>query len=144
MKLFKFSIILILPLILATFVSTGKAEAAMSSYQELYGKKGCYVRVWTDAPTYYKGATTVDWYAESKGTCGKLDYKATLVPLDGYWSYKYIYQTGYFSNRTPTKSFALNSSTWASSGYGYVSVELSQNGRDIDGVESNNIYIHAQ
>ena len=93
------SLVMILPLVLVMFVTTNQAEAATSSWQSVSGVSGCQVRVWTDATTYYKSASTVDWYAQTNGSCGTLNYAASLKHPS-----QNITQIldGSFSNQTPT------------------------------------------
>nr|WGD67995.1 hypothetical protein P5646_06625 [Bacillus velezensis] len=85
-------------------IPVGKAQAATGSWTEV-GKKGCKVRVWVDAYTYSKKASTIDWYGETNGKCGTLNYTAYLRVSEGASQYQL---KGSFSKRTPTKSFSIN------------------------------------
>lgn len=85
-----------------------KAEAAMHSWQK-FPKAGstCEVRAWTDYLTYTKSANTIDFYLESKGNCGKLDYSAYgVVYYEGANDVTPLV-TGYFSYKTPVKKAKL-------------------------------------
>ncbi|TKD70759.1 hypothetical protein [Pseudalkalibacillus hwajinpoensis] len=124
-----------------TFLPMNQAEAAMSSWQSVYGISGCEVRVWTDYSAYTSSATTIDWYAESRD-CPKLNYEASV---DSYGSTFVDTPTlkGYFSYRTPIKSFYLRdlSDLYGDPG-SYVGVELYKNGSLVDVVESSTFNIY--
>ncbi|MEK5390740.1 hypothetical protein NSQ59_10280 [Margalitia sp. FSL K6-0131] len=89
-----------------------KSEAATSSWQSIKGVSGCQVRVWTDYTTYTSNATTIDSYLESNGQCGKLDYEGMVAQQNGTENFhsKTMY-SGYFSNKTPVKTFNLDQFT---------------------------------
>lgn len=121
------------------FFPNMKADAAMSSWQgRIKGDSDCRVRVWTDATNYYRGATTVDWYAETNGKCRKLDYSAELVS-SAHGIRRSGKLTGYFANRTPTKSFSIRN--WERDG-AQVFVDLYRNGKDVGTVRSKPILIY--
>ncbi|MDU0155077.1 hypothetical protein [Bacillus cabrialesii] len=83
--------------------SSVKAEAAMGNWHSI--GSGCKVRVWVDAYTYSKSATSIDWYAQTNGKCSTLNYTASLAVSEGYSNYEI---KGSFSNRTPTKKFYIS------------------------------------
>lgn len=70
----------------STFICSPKAEAAMSSWQTVQGIKGCEARVWTDATTYTRKATSIDVYAQTNGKCGTLNYRMGVTTLDGEYN----------------------------------------------------------
>ncbi|MFE6374554.1 hypothetical protein ACFVRA_14200 [Bacillus subtilis] len=76
------------------------ASAAWSGYQT--SKK---VRVYTDATTYSKSATSVDWKAQ-KTTSGRVYYSAMLIRTDNYSNSGT--QRGNFTSGTPLKKFSLS------------------------------------
>ncbi|AUS12416.1 hypothetical protein [Bacillus subtilis] len=76
------------------------ASAAWSGYQT--SKK---VRVYTDATTYSKSATSVDWKAQ-KTTSGRVYYSAMLIRTDNYSNSGA--QRGNFTSGTPLKKFSLS------------------------------------
>ncbi|KAA6453078.1 cell wall-binding protein [Bacillus swezeyi] len=103
MKL-KFGIIITLIFSMAlAMMPTEKAEAAMGRWDSL--GKGCKVRVWVDAYTYTKKASSIDWYAQTNGKCGTLKYTARIAISEGYLEYQ---MKGSFSKRTPVKKFPLS------------------------------------
>ncbi|MBS4198632.1 hypothetical protein KHA93_03080 [Bacillus sp. FJAT-49732] len=70
----------------------------------------CEARVGTDAYTYYKGATTVDYQLQARGKCNRIYYKASIAAKGT--------QTGYFSTNTPIKSINISSFTVGAGSYG--------------------------
>ncbi|MCY8544177.1 hypothetical protein P9D53_15510 [Bacillus haynesii] len=85
------------------FLFDTKAEAATSSWQKIEGS--CYGRVWTDATTYTKRATSIDAYAEIKGKCGKLNYRMLAGTRDGEYYIGGPTFKGSLTKRTPIKKF---------------------------------------
>lgn len=88
---------------LVTLTPNDKAEAATTGWQTLWGN--CQVRIWVDAYTYTKGATTIDTWAEQNGACGRLDYEAYLRVGEGHFTESQV--TGSFTGRSNTKSLYL-------------------------------------
>ncbi|MDA7026251.1 cell wall-binding protein [Bacillus sp. CLL-7-23] len=139
----KFSIIV--TLIFSTvlcLIPNEKAEAAMGKWQNV--EKGCKVRIWTDATTYTKRATSIDWYAETNGRCGTLKYDARIF-IRGERYVWYHNLSGSFAKRTPTKKFLLSKvRRWIESGEDVV-VELGVHNRakGISGVlDSNRMIVY--
>ncbi|MDR4436587.1 hypothetical protein [Bacillus tequilensis] len=79
---------------------TSPVSAAWSGYQT--SKK---VRVYTDATTYSKSATSADWKAQ-KTTSGRVFYSAMLIRTDNYSNSGA--QRGNFTSGTPLKKFSLS------------------------------------
>lgn len=122
-----------------TLLPQGKAEAAYGSWSRVTST--CEVRVWTDYTTYTSSATTIDAFAELKGSCQKYDYKM-YVQVYGFAGAISPVQTGWFSSRTPTKYFNLNQLKGSSYTDSVVTIELLQNGRYVGGANSQRLYIH--
>lgn len=102
---------LVLIMTISLFPSTSSATWGWGSWKNT-GLGNCEVRVWTDANTYTKNATTIDYKAEQRGNCGKLYYTSSIA-LYGQIPIWYVgispYQTGYFNYSTPIKQFRLSS-----------------------------------
>ncbi|PAF38808.1 hypothetical protein CHH58_05130 [Terribacillus saccharophilus] len=146
MKKFKSTLaVLITVLAVSFFISPANSEAATSSWQSVSSAgSGCKVRIWNDASTYTKRATTVDFTIEQNGKCGKLDYTAGVKPRQ-LTSYSVPYVSGYFSNKTPVKKLTLNVGIWKKQDRNaYVGANLSKNGKDVGYVESNTFTIKKQ
>lgn len=120
------------------FLPSMEVDAAMSSWQSIPGDSDCLVRVWTDSTNYYEGSTTVDWYAEQNGKCGQLDYSAELVDHN-HGAQREGPLTGYFSYRTPTKSFYIGDWYGANAS---VFLDLYKNGQFVGVVESEYLTIY--
>ncbi|WP_272032911.1 hypothetical protein [Oceanobacillus kimchii] len=108
-----------------------EADAATHSWQK-FPKAGstCEVRAWTDYLTYTKRATSVDFYLESRGNCGRLDYFGTPTILKGGNYDISPGASGYFSFKTPVKRAILNKDFVRPSS-GELLVNLSKNGRNV-------------
>ncbi|AEB23360.1 MULTISPECIES: hypothetical protein [Bacillus] len=126
----------------STFICSPKAEAAMSSWQTVHGIKGCEARVWTDATTYTRNATSIDVYAQTNGKCGTLNYRMGVTTLDGEYNIGDFSYKGSFSNKTPVKKFYFSKllkpgfkERWQ------VNVELYKGGKMKDAVQSKTIYV---
>lgn len=126
----------------STFICSPKAEAAMSSWQTVQGIKGCEARVWTDATTYTRKATSIDVYAQTNGKCGTLNYRMGVTTLDGEYNIGNFSHKGSFSNKTPVKKFYFSKllkptfkERW------HVNVELYKGGKMKDAVQSKTIYV---
>lgn len=96
----KIILALVAVITLGSMVLPESASAAWSGYQT--SKK---VRVYTDATSYSKSASSVDWKAQ-KTTSGKVYYSAMLVRTDNYSNSGA--QRGSFTSGTPLKKFSLS------------------------------------
>ncbi|MEB6548088.1 hypothetical protein MXL46_03065 [Heyndrickxia sporothermodurans] len=108
-KFIKFFLVITLFISSSIFLLPNKqAEAATSSWWNVKGISGCQVRVWTDYTVYTASADTIDSYLESKGNCGRLEYEMWSQMVGSATFYSKEKYKGYFSSRTPTKTFNLN------------------------------------
>ncbi|MCY8025681.1 hypothetical protein [Bacillus sonorensis] len=104
-KLIK-TIITLSLLLSGTLLFSQSASAVWSPWQtELFGHKA---RIFTDDTHYYKGAKTVDWRAEKKGS-GTLYYTAGVYKKrsNGGLIDTNLVQRGSFKHSTPLKSFSV-------------------------------------
>ncbi|MDA7027879.1 hypothetical protein PJ311_14985 [Bacillus sp. CLL-7-23] len=148
-KIVKLLVVSVVVLVSFTFLNSGHAEAAVSSWQKpKWASSGCKVRIWTDATTYTKRAKTVDFTIEQNRKCGKLYYDANLRPV-GYpiWTPSPTV-TGYFSRITPIKKLSVDISMFKKHGHDTrVSVWLFKNSNHTIGlgeVTSKVLHIHKQ
>lgn len=105
-KLIK-TIITLSLLLSGTLLFSQSAAAVWSPWQtELFGHKA---RIFTDDTHYYKGAKTVDWRAEKKGS-GTLYYTAGVYKKrsNGGLIDTNLVQRGFFKHSTPLKSFSVS------------------------------------
>ncbi|MBU8785693.1 hypothetical protein KM903_04610 [Bacillus glycinifermentans] len=105
-KLIK-TIITLSLLLSGTLLFSQSAAAVWSPWQtELFGHKA---RIFTDDTNYYRGAKTVDWRAEKKGS-GTLYYTAGVYKKrsNGGLTDTNLVQRGSFKTSTPLKSFSVN------------------------------------
>ncbi|WP_052401148.1 hypothetical protein [Oceanobacillus jeddahense] len=116
-----------------------KAEAATHSWQSIPGAGStCEVRAWTDYLSYTSSANTVDFYLESRGNCGTLEYSgAPYVILGGNYIVGTL-ETGSFSFRTPVKQSTLSTINVRPIS-GALIVSLSKNGTVIGTYQSDRI-----
>ncbi|MDP0484150.1 hypothetical protein [Bacillus subtilis] len=142
--LLKKSTLLITTLLIisTSFAFDSTAEAATSSWQTVNGVKGCKVRVYTDASTYSKRASSIDTYAETNGKCGTLNYRMGVTTRDGEWNLGNYFIKGSFSKRTPIKKFYFSKlakpefkERWE------VNVELYKGSKFKDAVQSKIFYV---
>ncbi|SDB87782.1 hypothetical protein [Shouchella lonarensis] len=126
----RFSVISVLTLALSASLVPDTAEASTGPWISAPGAgSGCKVRLWTDATTYTKRATTIDFTVEQNGKCGEVTYWGAFEH-DGKRGGKYYgYVKGSFKKKTPVKKIKISALGVSGKATGIVSVGVNKKGK---------------